>query len=143
MPSICLVVGHRNAGKSTTIRTLFGKRGWAKLGGRDWFVRVMSNCDELDSYRDFVSRLDPTTKPRLVMAYCPEAPPHLLLRELQKRYAVYAWVLATSPGGGVPVSPNEIAEFRRLGVTVGVTGLAGGRPGAYSRELSDFLHQIP
>jgi len=52
------VVGHRDWGKSTTLRSLAGNRRWVTLNGKRFFVRLMSNDDVPRKYQKFIEQLD-------------------------------------------------------------------------------------
>src|SRR6266705_5335319 len=100
IPTAFAVVGHRNWGKSTTLRALTGKPGWAKLDGKDFFVRLMSNDDVPDGYEDFVAGLDPKKKPYVLVAYCPEKGRPRFLVALARKYSVHVFALEHRAGGG-------------------------------------------
>jgi hypothetical protein len=111
-PVAFLVVGHRQWGKSRTIRALARKPGWVTIADRRFFVRIMSNDDQEASYKDFVAAVRPDRRPFLIAAYCPEEGSQPLLRALARKYRVRAFVLERNYRDDDAVSPNELARLR-------------------------------
>ena len=64
-----LVVGHKSWGKSKTLQALTGGKHSVIIGGRRFFVRVMSNDDRPEEYIDFIKRLN--GEPFIILAFCP------------------------------------------------------------------------
>lgn len=112
-----LVVGHRHWGKSRTLAALgHGRRGRVQVVGRDVFIRRMSNDDKPESYADFISNLDPRSKPIVVLAYCPEPGSEpKLLKALARKYSLHFWIMEQSYTDRRKVSPGETAVLRTLG----------------------------
>jgi hypothetical protein len=141
-PAVVLVVGHRQWGKSRTIRALARKPGWVTIAGRRYFVRIMSNDDQKKKYGAFVVAVRPKRKPFLLAAYCPEVGSQPLLGTLARKYRVYAFVLKRNYRNGKSVLPNEIA---RLGAHAKVKVYAPFRRPAATRAkaLERFIRAIP
>jgi hypothetical protein len=116
-----LVVGHRHWGKSRTLRAVTNGKsgGWIKLNGKWFFVRLMSNDDipksNPDSYREFVTRLDPGQKPLILLAYCPETSPYPIIRALAAKYELFMWVLRHDYHRTRTISADEINALTRFG----------------------------
>jgi hypothetical protein len=141
-PVAFLVVGHRQWGKSRTIRALALKPGWVTIAGRRFFVRIMSNDDQKRSYSDFVAAVRPERRPFLVAAYCPEGGSQPLLRALARKYRVRAFVLERNYRNDDSVSPNEIARLRahaRVYVYAPVRRPAAAR----AKALARFIRATP
>jgi hypothetical protein len=114
--SVFLVVGRRQWGKSRTIRALATKPGWVPLGGKRFFVRMMSNDDKPEDFEDFIADLDPKKKPYVLVAYCPERGSPLLLKTLARKYRVHAFVLEHRFRKDDRVSTNEVTALRQYGI---------------------------
>jgi len=114
MPQAFLVVGHSHWGKSTTLRALTGSARIKKIviDGKGFFVRKMSNDDKPRDYSDFISNLDPTKKPLVIMAYCPET---VLINALAKKYELFFWILEHKFDDTTSISASEIEALRALG----------------------------
>ena len=132
------VVGHRNWGKSTTLRALAGKPGWVNLDGERFFVRLMSNDDIPDDYEKFIDGVDPKKKPYLLVAYCPEQGRPRLLEKLAKKYRLGLFVLEHRAAGGDRLAANEIAGLRAFG-KVRVFDKLGAQPTEIARILRSFI----
>jgi hypothetical protein len=142
-PSAFLVVGHKQWGKSRTIRALRKKRGWVTIGGQDFFVRRMSNDDPPEKgYEDFIAGLDPREKPYVLIAYCPEEGSPRLLRALTAKYRVYAFILDHSYTDDRRISANEVAglrQYARIEVFTPVGQPATDRARALERFITASL----
>ena len=117
-PQAFLVVGHSNWGKSQTIRALTGgRRGWVRILGRDFFVRLMSNDDPpVAGYRRFIGRLRPARHVLVVAPYCPEPSRRAsLLAQWASKYTLRLWVLADNYHGGRAMHAAELAQLQRHG----------------------------
>ena len=105
-----LVVGHRNWGKSKTLRALTNDEyGWVTLHGKHFFIRFMSNDDVPSKYSEFIEALDPTKKPLVIVAYCPEQSPYVLIDAISKKYDLFIWVLQHNYGCTREISESETA----------------------------------
>lgn len=122
-----LVVGHEDWGKSTTLKALTDNsrypRQW-KIGSIEFFIRRMSNDDQLDSFKKFVSKLDLDLVPYLIATLCPtfnneEALPDLLeiLSTLKRKYELFFFVLRHNcQNPAITISDDEISKLERYGV---------------------------
>jgi hypothetical protein len=94
-----LVVGHKNWGKSSTLRALTGDsrypRTWV-IKSIAFFIRRMSNDDDPKSLIELAGKLDPETTPHVIATLCPtfndkNARPALLetLNILRRKYDLF------------------------------------------------------
>jgi hypothetical protein len=115
-PQAFLVVGHSQWGKSKTLWALTNDhRGWVTLDGKQFFVRLMSNNDVPDSYDKFINSLNPTKKPLVIAAYCPEKSPYPLITTLAKKYNVLIWILEHNYADTASITSTEIQNLRQFG----------------------------
>lgn len=146
-----LVVGHKNWGKSTTLKALTDDsrypRRWT-IDSIDFFIRRMSNDDFPESLRDFINGLDPEVLPRVIATLCPtfnDKPslPLLLdvLATLKRKYDVFFFVLQHK--GKNPketIADDEIEKLERYG-TVEVFSPEGAEPPTIARAFKRFVRQ--
>jgi len=122
-----IVVGHRQWGKSTTVKKWQnGKKQWLEIkrNGKTLkaFVRRMSNDDISTSYLKFIEQLDPANKPLLIITLCPEfeKPERNTVTILQKlrrkNYRLFFFVLKHRYNHSEQVIPNDqISTLRQFG----------------------------
>jgi hypothetical protein len=144
-----LVVGHKNWGKSTTLKALTNgsrfERRW-KIGTTQFFIRRMSNDDNPKDFLEFVNRCDPDATPRLVATLCPtfndkRSLPLLLktLGALKLRYELFFFVLrhkCQNPKRTIP--DDEVENLERYG-TVKIFPAEGAKPRAIARAFENFV----
>lgn len=146
-----LVVGHKNWGKSTTLKALTGssrfERTWI-IGKAEFFIRRMSNDDIPKSLKDFVNGLDPDVRPLLIATLCPtfnvkRSLPLLLdiLGTLKRKYKLFFFVLqhkCKNPKRTIP--DDEIDRLERYG-TVRVFSPEGAKPRVIARAFENFVRR--
>ena len=145
------VVGHKNWGKSMTLRALTNDnphyRYW-KIKGREFLVRRMSDDDVPKAYEQFANWLQPAETPLVLAALCPRLidekwRPLLrsILDTLERKYDLFFFVLKNK--GNDPtstISQNEIDPFGAYG-TVKVHRIAGSTPEVRAKALESFIKQ--
>ena len=121
---IAFVVGHRNWGKSQTLRALTDDNYRARrttIDGVEFFIRRMSNDDYSDSYVEFMSSLDPALRQYLIAALCaqfddPAVATDAILKNLRaKGYQLFFWVIEHQYGTSEVVTAKEIQRLRTFG----------------------------
>lgn len=121
---IAFVVGHAHWGKSKTLRALTNDDCRLKkttIGGVEFFIRRMSNDDRSDSYKKFMTSLDPALRPYLIAALCPQfdnpvaATNSILTNLLAKGYQLFFWVIEHQYGTSEVVAAKEIQRLRSFG----------------------------
>lgn len=146
-----LVVGHKNWGKSTTLKSLTDgsryPRRWS-IDSTEFFIRRMSNDDFPESLRDFINGLDPEVLPRVIATLCPtfndkHSLPLLLdvLATLKRKYDVFFFVLrhkCSNPRQTIP--DDEIEKLERYG-KVQVFSPEGAEPSVIARAFKQFVKQ--
>jgi len=73
-PKVAFVVGHRDWGKSATLRALTGgsyHQRRCMIEGVEFFIRRMSNDDYPDGFIELMRSIDPTVEPNIIAALCP------------------------------------------------------------------------
>ncbi|MGE3642034.1 MAG: hypothetical protein AB7G28_26055 [Pirellulales bacterium] len=108
-----LVVGHKQWGKSRTLKSLTNESHQLRsisIADRHVFIRRMSNDDRPSDFRNFVQELRPATREHAIMAFCPvfDKDADEILRDLKNRYDIYAFVLRHSFDGERQISTVEI-----------------------------------
>lgn len=146
---IAFVVGHTQWGKSSTLRALtnddFYQRR-ATIGGLEFFIRRMSNDDKTLEYIEFMKSIDPTTKPNLIAALCPQfedpdAKTELILTTLHKKgYQLFFWVIEHQYGTDAVVSTKEIQSLRKFGKVEVFSKIAEAV--ARSRSFRQFVSNV-
>ena len=121
---VAFVVGHANWGKSSTLRVLTND-SWrlrkTTIKGFEFFIRRMSNDDQPAGYIKFMKSINPSTKPYLIAALCPqfekpEARTELILKALlEKGYELFFWVIEHQYGTDETISTKEIQSLRKYG----------------------------
>jgi predicted MPP superfamily phosphohydrolase len=123
------LVGHRNWGKSRTLRALTnGSRRWyIVVKAVRFFIRRRSNDDVRDDFIRFLNTLDPKQKPYVIVALCPKFDERStnskkrntekMLRQLREKYNLFFFVLIHQwhENGNGRISDGEIQMLRRLG----------------------------
>ncbi len=146
-----LVVGHKNWGKSTTLKALTGgsrfKRIWM-IGKTPFLIRRMSNDDIPKSLKDFVHRLDPAVSPRVIATLCPtfndkRSLPLLLdiLGTLKRKYELFFFVLrhkCKNPKS--TILDDEIDKLERYGA-VKIFSPEGAKPRVIARGFENFVRK--
>ena len=145
-----LVVGHKNWGKSTTLKALTGgsrfERTWI-IGKTQFFIRRMSNDDIPKALADFVNRLDPDVRPRVIATLCPtfnDKRRSLLLDilgTLKRKYELFFFALrhkCKNPKNTIP--DDEIDKLERYG-TVKVFSPEGAKPQVIARAFEKFIRR--
>ena|SRR3989442_13609969 len=145
-----LVVGHKNWGKSTTLKALTGGRRYRtwEIGSTPFFIRRMSNDDIPKDFQELVNSLDPDATPRLIATLCPtfndkKALPVLLpiLDTLKRKYELFFFVLrhnCKNPKSTIP--DDEIDKLERYG-TVKVFHPQGAEPQVIAQTFQTFIKQ--
>lgn len=115
-----LVVGHRQWGKSRTLKALTDDSHHARflsIAKRHLFVRRMSNDDKPSDYRRVVSELRPTRHEFVILGFCPvfDKDADEILGELKEHYAIHSFVLRNSYDRARHISAQEIARLRAFG----------------------------
>jgi hypothetical protein len=125
MKRIIFVVGHESWGKSLTLRHLTDNSRHIKnyeIGGTNWFIRRMSNDDRPDGYYEFMQKLDPSIKPNLIAAFCPnfdekrfDVTVKILNSLKAKGYNLHFWVLQHQFSTKAKIISSYIDELRKYG----------------------------
>ena len=113
------VVGHERWGKSSTLAALTGGNPhvkWHSVGGRDFFIRRMSNDDIPADWDTFLDALDPAQKPHVILTVCPKVAAMPVLQRLRSRYDLHFWVMQQSWDGKRVITAGEEHSLRSLGV---------------------------
>ena len=121
-----IVVGHKNWGKSRTLRALTGDDPYKRkirIKRKILHVRRMSNDDRPQSFFDMVDHADPFEKPLLIMTLCPTVMNRKrrfvlmqALRTLHKKYELLFFVLRTDYYKKTRrILDDEIAVLARFG----------------------------
>lgn len=146
-----LVVGHKNWGKSSTLKALTNNsrfiRKW-RIKSVEFFVRRMSNDDVPKSLLALVTWLDPTVTPYVIATLCPtfndeKTVPMLLktLEILREKYKLFFFVLQHKGSNpGITIPRDEIDKLERYG-TVEVFGGEGNRPSIIATSFQHFVEQ--
>ena len=133
------VVGHKNWGKSQTLKALTGAHQVRRftVGTRTFWIRRMSNDDRESEWLNLVRGLDPSSKPSVILTMCPTTTAYNALRELSSRYALFFWIIQQSYGDERVVSLEQEQSLRALGTTDVLTGRveAGERAAAFRRFI--------
>jgi hypothetical protein len=149
---VILVTGHRQWGKSETLKELAHSSDIKVIyinGQRVW-IRHTSNDDVLPrdprSYYKLIGRQHPEHTDRfLVIAFCPNTDPDTIwvLETLRENYDLIFWVIEESqnPRDARPrrITAGEIARLRTYGTVRRFTGKA--EPDVRSRELRTLLER--
>jgi hypothetical protein len=147
-----LVVGHKNWGKSATLKALTDDcryyRSWS-VGDVEFFVRRMSNDDKPKDFLDLVTGLDPAITPNVIATLCPtfndkKLLPLLLqiLGTLKRKYELFFFVLqhqGMRPANTIP--DDEIDKLQRYG-TVKVFHPQGAAPKKIARAFEAYVKQF-
>jgi hypothetical protein len=143
------VVGHKNWGKSTTLKALtdgsWRKRLW-EIKGTEFFIRRMSNDDIPKDFRDFATRLDPKSRPYVIATMCPTFEdkrwrPHETMRLLRQSYDLFFFVLRHKcKDPEITISDGEVSQMEKYG-EVKVYRNSGNRPAAIARAFEMFIRQ--
>lgn len=121
---IAFVVGHANWGKSRTLKALTNENVRVKkttISNTEFFIRRMSNDDQPEGYVKFMKSLNPTTRPYLIAALCPQfdnpaAHTISILTDLKaKGYQLFFWVIEHQYGTSEVVNANEIQQLSKFG----------------------------
>jgi len=119
------VVGHKQWGKSTTLKALTENRLYHvwEVNSLRFVIKRMSNDDEPRGLKKFVEELDSNIEPRVIAALCPtfndkKSLPLLLetLAILKRKYELFFFVLrhkCSNPDVTVP--DDEIDKLERYG----------------------------
>jgi hypothetical protein len=151
---IVFIVGHERWGKSETIRALTHGDYYQRkitISGIVFFVRRMSNDDKPEEYIRFVKSIDPSCKPCIIAALCPnferrKARTRYVLETLQmKGYELFFWVIESQYKTSNVVTPQEIQRLRGFGkVEVYAKRTeAGVRSRSFRRFIKDALVKQP
>jgi hypothetical protein len=146
-----LVVGHKDWGKSSTLKALTDgsryPRQWV-IKSVEFFVRRMSNDDFPESLIELASNLDPKTTPHVIATLCPtfndkNALPALLetLNILKRKYELFFFVLrhkCSNPGLTIP--DDETDKLGRYG-TVEVFRPERVKSDVIARAFQNFIEQ--
>ena len=68
-------MGHANWGKSKTLKALTKESVRVKkttISNVEFFIRRMSNDDQPEGYVEFMKSLNPSTRPYVIAALCPQ-----------------------------------------------------------------------
>ncbi len=140
-----LVVGHKNWGKSRTLRSLTGENAhvqWVPIAGQRLFVRRMSNDDQPEGFDEFVCSLDPAKKKNVIVAFCPvfeDGDAGALLRKLSEGFNIFSFVIRHAFDGKREIDQVEIDALGRFG-PVKCLEHRGDAP-LRARALRDFIGQ--
>lgn len=146
-----LVVGHKDWGKSSTLRALTDgsryPRTWI-IKSIMFFIRRMSNDDFPASLIELAKRLDPEVTPNVIATLCPtfndkKALPALLetLNILKRKYKLFFFVLrhkCSNPDLTIP--DDETDKLERYG-TVDVFQPERAKSEAIARAFQTFIEE--
>jgi hypothetical protein len=146
-----LVVGHKNWGKSSTLKALTDgsrhPRTWV-IKSVAFLIRRMSNDDFPESLIKLVSGLDPDVVPNVIATLCPtfndkKALPALLetLNILRSKYQLFFFVLrhkGSNPDATIPDDESE--KLERYGL-VEIFQPEGAKPTAIAEAFQRFIEQ--
>lgn len=115
-----LVVGHKQWGKSRTLKALTDDNHQARgvsIANHRLFIRRMSNDDKPNDFRKLVRTLRPSRHEFVILAFCPvfDDDADEILSDLKERYDLHSFVLKHSYDGGRHISDDEIAALRGFG----------------------------
>src|SRR3972149_11354391 len=145
-----VVVGHRNWGKSRTLKALTDGSSHLQtltIKSFDFYIRRMSNDDVPErlpnQFADFVENLDPNLYPYLIVALCPNFTDPLpktttILRELAKKYQLFFFVLQHKYGRDKEISGAEIEKLKRFG-KVKVFSMKNAEADVRAKEFRAFI----
>lgn len=143
-----LVVGHKNWGKSTTLRALTGGKRphmW-EIDSIVFFIRRMSNDDYPTKFLKLVISFDPDDKPRVIAALCPtfdnkKHPVRAILDALKRKYKLFFFVLQHKcKNPKRTIQDDEIDKLERYG-TVKVFHPERAKPRVIARSLQRFVRE--
>jgi hypothetical protein len=145
---VAFVTGHANWGKSRTLRALTGgnvHQQLIQIGDAEFFIRRMSNDDRPAEFYDFIREIQPSRRPELILAFCPDFQEPMTRRCLdqlqRKRYRLFFWVMRQRFGNGQFVTPEEIAALCEYG-HVEVFDSAQAQEHTRARALRAFIENI-
>jgi len=146
---IAFVVGHAHWGKSQTLRALTSgafRLRRTTIDGIEFFIRRMSNDDQPAGYIEFMKTIDPTFRPHLIAALCPQfddlaaATSTILTTVRANGYQLFFWVIEHQYGTTEVVSEKEIQQLRGFG-KVEVFSLSAEAT-ARARSFKQFISNV-
>jgi len=122
-----ILVGHKNWGKSLTLRALTNDSRYEKtvgIGGHTLIVRRMSNDDIPKSFIAFVEKLDPLRNRYVIAPLCPDFETKqttAILIKFCSKYELFFWVLKSKynrdrSGREAQISDAEIDVLKQFGI---------------------------
>ena len=132
-PKVAFVVGHSHWGKSETLAALTdGDRhqSTVMIAGERFFVRRTSNDDIPESYLKFISKVDPSLRPAIIAALCPDfddarKDTKWVLETLKARgYRMYFWILGSEYKTGKTMPATDVARLQDFGHISVFSGVA-------------------
>jgi hypothetical protein len=124
-PKIIFVVGHKNWGKSRTLRALTNGNHWQRkitISRKDFFIRRMSNDDQLKGFYEFCKSISPNKMPLIIATLCPifKSPdlqiPKILTSLKKKGYKLFFWVIKHNyKFPEITVTSYEITQLKQFG----------------------------
>ena len=123
-PQLFFVVGHKDWGKSRTLRALTGGEHQVRkttVGNHTFLIWRMSNDDKPAVWTRRLRELNPQTHTRAILTVCPTPDAQAALDSLRSQYALFFWVIRHSHGDypnsdGRTISTVEEQALRSLGV---------------------------
>lgn len=146
---IAFVVGHANWGKSKTLIALTNgnyRLRRTTIAEDEFFIRRMSNDDQPKGYIKFMLSLDPTLRPYLIAALCPQfddptkATDSILTSLRAKGYQLFFWVIEHQFGTDEVVTAKEIQRLRRFGKVEVFS--ATSEAGARAKSFKSFVKNV-
>lgn len=113
------VAGHEHWGKSGTLKAMTGglhQVRWHSIGGRNFFIRRMSNDDWLTEWEKFLDGLVPGQSPHVILTVCPKPEALPVLQRLRSRYDLHFWAIKHAWDGQRSITSTEESALRALGV---------------------------
>jgi len=143
-----LVVGHKNWGKSTTLKALTGgkrPRRW-EIESIVFFIRRMSNDDYPKDFLKLVIKFDSDDKPYVIAALCPTFTDEkklpvirAILDALKRKYKLFFFVLQHKCKNPKRIiTEDEIDKLERYG-TVKVFHPERARPKVIADAFQTFV----
>ena len=146
---IAFVVGHKNWGKSQTLRSLTGgdtHQTRLRIGDVEFFIRRMSNDDLPESFIKRMKTINPAYWPMVIAALCPDfedegAATHTILETLRgKGYGLFLWVMERQYGTSNVIAAGDILRLRRFGEVEVMAGASEAE--ARARKFRAFISNV-
>ncbi len=85
------------------------------IGGREFWIRRMSNDDLPREWANAVQGLDPGRRPYVILTVCPKPDGLAVLETLRRGYDLFFWILRRCYSDERVVTAEEVQALRAVG----------------------------